>query len=52
MPRDGAIIFAALIGKLYPPVQVRAVKGVAENQKSQGTRCIAGIMTGRSRVTD
>jgi len=33
MPRDGAIIFADLIGQARRAVQVRAIKSVAENQK-------------------
>jgi hypothetical protein len=32
--RDGAIIFGDLIGKLDVLVSVRAVEGLAENQKS------------------
>jgi hypothetical protein len=37
--RDGAIIFGDLIGKLDVLVSVRAVEGLAESQKSEGTRC-------------
>jgi hypothetical protein len=37
MPRDGAIIFADLIGKLDVPYRFRTIKGVVENQKSQSS---------------
>jgi hypothetical protein len=39
MPRDGAIIFAALDRQALRAVQVRAIRGVAENQESESTGC-------------